>query len=58
VPLPAVAALSLPGFALRYASSSDVDFTGTVGLTTSTSAISVRREIGSKSLSGSNPVDL
>jgi len=53
VPLPAEAKLSLPGFALAYWISPATDVAGKSALTNSIAAISVMRETGAKSLTGS-----
>ena len=53
VPLPADAKLSLPGFAFAYRMSSATEVTGSSGLTISIAAISVIRDTGAKSVTGS-----
>ena len=56
LPTPAVVALSLPGFAFMYLTSSGTEVAGTFGFTASTNADSAMVEIGAKSFSTSKPV--
>jgi hypothetical protein len=53
VPLPAEAKLTLPGCAFAYWTSSAVEVTGRSTLTKSIAAISVIRDTGAKSRTGS-----
>ena len=53
VPLPADAKFTLPGLAFAYWISPVTDVTGSSGFTNSIAAISVIRETGAKSLTGS-----